>query len=153
AYFVATDVGCIAAGAVSLWLARHGLSPHTARCRVYLYCSLLTSLTVLVAVLPKSGLLLGVLLVVGAGALGVYPCYYSLVQEVSSPHVGKVTGLLATLVWAISSPVHKYFGRHVDQTQSFDIGIAIVGLTPLLGYFALSFWREPRANVGTIPNE
>ena len=49
-YFVATDLGCIAGGAVSLWLARGGLSPHAARCRVYLVCSLLTSLTVLVAV-------------------------------------------------------------------------------------------------------
>src|SRR6185503_6912116 len=27
AYFVATDIGCIAAGAVSLWLARRGLTP------------------------------------------------------------------------------------------------------------------------------
>ncbi len=113
-YFVATDIGCIAAGAVSLWLARRGLSPHTAKCRVYLFCSLLTSLTVLVAALPKGWPLLTTLLVVGAGALGVYPCYYSFVQEVSSQHIGKITGLLATLVWAISSPVHKYFGRHVD---------------------------------------
>ena len=41
-------------------------------------------------------------------------------------------------------PVHKYFGRHVDQTQSFDLGIAVVGLTPLVGYFALRlFWDKP----------
>jgi ACS family hexuronate transporter-like MFS transporter len=51
-YFVATDIGCIAAGAVSLWLARRGLTPHAAKCRVYLACSLLTALTVLVAVRP-----------------------------------------------------------------------------------------------------
>ena len=104
---------------------------------MYLFCSLLTSLTVPVAVLPKGWLLLATLLLVGAGALGVYRCYYSLVQEVSSQHVGKITGLLAMLVWAISSPVHKYFGRYVDQTQSFDLGIAVVGLTPLVGYLAL----------------
>jgi len=147
-YFVATDIGCIAAGAVSLWLARRGLSPHTAKCRVYLFCSLLTSLTVLVAALPKGWPLLATLLVVGAGALGVYPCYYSFVQEVSSQHIGKITGLLATLVWAISSPVHKYFGRHVDQTQSFDLGIAVVGLTPLVGYIALRlFWDKPKQTV------
>jgi ACS family hexuronate transporter-like MFS transporter len=142
-YFVATDIGCLAAGAVSLWLARRGLRPHTAGLRVYLVCSLLTSLTVLVAVLPKGWLLLATLLVVGAGALGVYPCYYSFVQEISARHVGKITGLLATLVWAISSPVHKYFGRHVDQTKSFDLGILLVGLTPLLGYLALwLFWDK-----------
>ena len=144
AYFVATDIGCIGAGAVSLWLARRGVSPHAARCRVYLFCSLLTSLTVLVAVLPQGWLLLATLLVVGAGALGVYPCYYSFVQEVSAQHIGKITGLLATVVWAVSSPVHKFFGRHVDQTQSFDLGIALVGLTPLLGYFALRLFWERR---------
>jgi ACS family hexuronate transporter-like MFS transporter len=105
---------------------------------------LLTSLTVLVPVLPRSWLLLATLLLVGAGALGVYPCYYSFVQEISSQHLGKMTGLLATLVWAISSPVHKYFGRHVDQTHSFDLGIAIVGLTPLVGYFALRLLWEKR---------
>lgn len=149
-YFVATDIGCIAAGAVSLWLARRGLTPHAAKCRVYLGCSLLTAMTVFVAVLPQGWPLLATLLVVGAGALGVYPCFYSFVQEISSQHVGKMIGLLGTLVWAISSPVHKYFGRHVDQTQSFDLGIAIVGLTPLVGYFALRlFWDKP---TGTLAN-
>jgi len=142
-YFIATDIGCIGAGAISLWLARRGLSPHAAKSRVYLFCSVLTSLTVLVAILPKGGLLLASLLLVGAGALGVYPCYYSFTQEISSRHVGKITGLIATIVWAVSSPVHKYFGRHVDQTHSFDLGIALVGLTPLVGYFALRlFWDK-----------
>ena len=145
-YFVATDIGCISAGAASLWLARRGFTPHAARCRVYLACSLLTALSVLVAALPQGWPLLATLLLVGAGALGLYPCYYSFVQEVSPRHIGKITGLLATLVWAISSPVHKYFGRHVDQTQSFDLGIAIVGLTPLVGYVALRFfWDVPRS--------
>src|SRR5207247_3084884 len=101
-YFVATDIGCIAAGAVSLWLARRGLTPHAAKCRVYLACSLLTALSVLVAVLPKGWPLLAALLLVGAGALGLYPCYYSFVQEISARHIGTITGLLATLVWAIS---------------------------------------------------
>jgi ACS family hexuronate transporter-like MFS transporter len=147
-YFVATDIGCLAAGAASLWLARRGLTPHAAKCRVYLACSLLTALSVLVAALPKGWPLLAALLIVGAGTLGLYPCYYSFLQEVSSQHIGRITGLIATLVWAVSSPVHKYFGRHVDQTQSFDLGIAVVGLTPLLGYFALRlFWDTPNARV------
>ena len=97
----------------------------------------------MVAILPKGWLLLASLLLVGAGALGVYPCYYSFMQEISSRHVGKITGLIATIVWAVSSPVHKYFGRHVDQTHSFDLGIALVGLTPLVGYIALRlFWDK-----------
>src|SRR5204863_1588569 len=112
-YFVATDIGCIAAGAVSLWLARRGLTPHAAKCRVFLACSLLTALSVLVAVLPHGWPLLATLLLVGAGALGLYPCFYSFVQEVSSQHVGKMIGLLGALGWAISSDVHTYVGRYV----------------------------------------
>ena len=42
-------------------------------------------------------------------------------------------------------PVHRYFGRYVDQTQSYDFGIALVGLTPLVGYAALRlFWDSPK---------
>lgn len=149
-YFVATDIGCIAAGAVSLWLARRGLTPHAAKSHVYLACSLLTALSVVVAALPHGWPLLATLLVVGAGALGLYPCFYSFVQEVSSQHVGKMIGLLGAVVWAISSPVHKYFGRYVDRTQSFDLGIAVVGLTPLVGYLALRlFWDKPKGRLGS----
>jgi ACS family hexuronate transporter-like MFS transporter len=71
------------------------------------------------------------------------------VQEVSAQHVGKITGLIAAVVWAASSPVHKYFGRYVDRTHSFDLGIAVVGLTPLVGYFALKlFWEKRGAPLG-----
>jgi ACS family hexuronate transporter-like MFS transporter len=144
-YYAATDIGCLAAGAISLWLARRGVTPHDAKCRVLLGCALLTSLSAFVAALPKGLALLGVLLLVGAGALGVFPCYYSFAQELSSRHVGKITGLLATLVWAISSPVHKYFGRMVDRSGSFDLGICLAGLAPIIGYFAVRLLWQGKA--------
>ncbi len=147
-YYAATDIGCLTAGAVSLWLTRRGITPHNAKCHVLLGCAALTSLSVFVAALPKGFALLGALLLVGAGALGVYPCYYSFAQEVSSRHVGKITGLLATLVWAISSPVHKYFGRMVDRSGSFDLGICLAGLAPLIGYVAIRLlWNKAAARV------
>src|SRR6185369_214770 len=144
AYFLATDIGCLAAGAASLCLARRGLNPHTAKRRVFLVCALLTSLTVLVAVLPKGWPLLLTLLIVGAGALGVYPCYYSFLQEVSLQHTGKIYGLNAILVWAIGSLIHTYFGRYIDKTQSFDLGIALAGLTPILGFIIFCLLWNPR---------
>ncbi len=145
AYYIATDVGCLAAGAASLWLVKRGWEVHRSRLTVFGICSLLTSLTALAALLPRGWGLLGVLLVVAAASLGLFPCYYSFTQELSMKHQGKVVGILGTVAWATSSPCQKFFGRLADQTGSFNEGIALAGLTPLLGYVALVLlWKEPK---------
>lgn len=137
AYFVATDIGCIGAGLLASRLTQLGRSVHASRLITYGLCSLLACLTCLAAFLPQGWLLLLVLLFVGAGTLGVFPCYYSFTQELSVTNLGKVTGVLSFLGWIASSPVHRYFGRYVDQTHSFDLGLALVGLGPMLGLIAM----------------
>ena len=132
AYFIATDVGCILAGAATLWLVSCGMSIHRGRVWVYAACASLAALTTVASFLPHGWSLLGVLLLVGAGTLGIFPCYYSFTQEVSAIHLGKLTGVLSFLGW-MSSPIHKFFGRLIDQTKSFDLGIALVGWAPLVG--------------------
>lgn len=154
AYYLATDVGCILAGAAALWLARRGLSAHRSRLLVYGVCACLTCLTAVAASLPQGWLLLAVLLVVGAGALGLFPCFYSMAQEIDSRHIGKATGLLGFIAWVASSPLHREFGKWIDQTGSFDRGLAIIGCVPLAGLFAvLLLWRQPAdaAAVETAP--
>ncbi|MBI2949935.1 MAG: MFS transporter [Verrucomicrobia bacterium] len=144
-YYVATDVGCLGAGAVSLWLVKRAWSVHGSRSLVYGCCAALTALTTLIVFLPRGWLLLGVLLVVGAGALGLFPCYYSFTQELSTRHQGKVTGLLGTVAWATSSPAQRFFGRLVDQTGSFDAGLALAGWLPLIALvFLWLFWESSR---------
>jgi ACS family hexuronate transporter-like MFS transporter len=144
AYYLSTDVGCILAGAAALWLARRGMAAHTSRLLVYGVCAGLTSLTVAAASLPQGWLLLGLLLVIGAGALGMFPCYYSMTQEIDSRHVGKATGVLGFVAWVASSPLHRTFGQWIDATGSFDRGLAIVGCLPLAGLVAvLLLWRAP----------
>ena len=143
-YYIATDIGCLAAGAAALWLVKRGWDVHRSRATVFGVCALMTSLTALAAVLPRGWALLGVLLVVAAASLGLFPCYYSFSQELSTKHQGKVTGILGTVAWATSSPCQKFFGRLADQTGSFNEGIALAGLTPLIGYVALMLlWKEP----------
>ena len=137
-YFIATDVGCIAAGAVALWLARRGMAVHRSRTLVYLGCALLASLTTVAAMLPQGWVLLGTLLCVGAGTLGVFPCYYSFTQEVTTTHMGRLTGMLSFLGWLASAPMQKLFGYIVDRTGSYDLNIAILGWAPLVGLVA--FW-------------
>jgi ACS family hexuronate transporter-like MFS transporter len=144
AYYIATDVGCILAGVISIWLAKRGLDAHGARRRVYATACLLTSLSVFIPWLPQGWLLLGVLLIIGGGALALFPCYYSFVQEVSATHVGRVTGLLSMWVWAVTSPLHTLFGWIADQTGSYDKGLVIAGLAPWLGVIAMKLLWDRR---------
>ena len=146
AYFLATDIGCLLAGAVSLWLVRRwGASAHGAKRTVYTGACLLTSLSVLLPWLGKGWPLLAALLLIGAGALALFPCYYSFVQELSSAHVGKLTGLLSLWVWSVTSPLHSAFGLLVDRTQSYDSGLLVAGLAPWLGVIALKvLWPQAK---------
>jgi ACS family hexuronate transporter-like MFS transporter len=143
-YFIATDVGCIIGGFVSMWLIRRrGATPHDARRMVYAGACMLTSLAVFIPMLGKGWMLLGTLLLIGAGALALFPCYYSFTQELSSKHVGRLTGILSLWVWAVTSPMHSFFGIIADRTKSYDIGLVIAGLAPWLGVISMMLlWRK-----------
>jgi ACS family hexuronate transporter-like MFS transporter len=92
--------------------------------------------------------LLAVLLLIAAGALAMFPCYYSFVQEISITHVGRLTGILSLWVWAIS-PVHPLSGLLADHIQDtahrYDPGLVVAGLLPWLGVVAMKYlWpNEP----------
>lgn len=137
AYYVSTDVGCLLAGAGALRLAKRGLSAHQARLITYAICALVTALTIVAARLDAGVGLLAILLCVGAGSLGLFPCYYSFTQEIDALRVGKVTGLLSFLGWILTAPVHPYFGRIVDETGGWSTGLACVGCVPLIGLIAM----------------
>ena len=144
-FYVATDVGCLGAGAATLWLHRRSFSIHGARVAVFFACAVLTALASVAAFLPQGWLLLGLLLLVGAGALGLFPCYHALTQELTPIHQGKVTGLAGVVAWAIGSPTHDFFGRLIDRTGSFNLGLAIGGLLPLVAFlFLWAFWNWPK---------
>ncbi|HYV27486.1 MAG TPA: MFS transporter [Candidatus Eisenbacteria bacterium] len=144
-YYIATDVGCLGAGALTLWLARRGRSVHGARSLVFLCCAFLTALTTIIAFLPKGWALLGILLLIGAGALGVFPCYYAFSQELTVRHQGMVTGITGLASWLSAGTAQKYFGRLIDRTHSFDLGLALAGCLPMVAFVALWWlWNSPR---------
>jgi MFS transporter, ACS family, hexuronate transporter len=151
-FYVASDIGCLGAGAATLWLHRRSMSVHNARVLVFLCCAALAALAVLVGILPKGWLLLAVLLLVAVGALGVFPCYHALTQEISPVHQGKITGAAGVVAWAIGSPTHHFFGRLIDRTGSFDLGLAIAGTLPLLAFVLIwAFWNSPRPTTANSP--
>jgi ACS family hexuronate transporter-like MFS transporter len=149
-YYLATDIGCFLAGGISLWLIRgRGVTPHGARRLVYAGACLMTSLSLLIPVLERGPVLLGVILVIGMGALALFPCYYSFVQELSSRYVGRLTGILSMWVWAVTSPMHSFFGRMADAVADplhrYDQGLVIAGLAPWIGVLAMHFlWGKDK---------
>ncbi len=142
-YYIFTDIGCIAAGAIAMWLVRRGCQVHQARVIVYGVCAALTALTLAAGNMGKGWPLLGVLLLIAAGSLGLFPCYYSFTQELTTKHLGKASGCLGFFGWIVSSPLQRQFGRMVDTTGSYDLSMSLVGLAPLVGVFAmLILWRD-----------
>jgi MFS transporter, ACS family, hexuronate transporter len=133
AFYVATDVGCILAGAATLWFHRVGMAVIWARWLVFALCSLLTLLSVVISFTPAGTGLMVLLLLFGAGALGLFPCYYSLSQELTIRHQGKLTGVLGAVAWFSVAPLHPLFGEYVDRTKSYDLGVAVAGCLPLVG--------------------
>jgi MFS family permease len=137
-WFVATDVGCLGAGAAALWLARRGRSVNQSRLLTFVTCSAMCFSSLALPWLPKGWLLLGVLLVAGAGALGVFPIYHAYTQDISHQHQGKVTGIAGIAAWALSPLAQKLFGRYVDETHSFDLGLAAAGCLPMIAFVLLA---------------
>jgi ACS family hexuronate transporter-like MFS transporter len=142
-WFIATDVGCLAAGALAVWLARRHLSVHGARVLVFAGCALLCAACVLVPWLGKGWLLLAVLSLAGAGALGVFPLYHAFTQDISPDHQGKITGVAGVAAWLVPAQIQKLFGVLADRTGSFDLGLAIAGFLPLLAVVPLWLFWQP----------
>ena len=65
--------------------------------------------------------------------------------------MGKTAGLLGALAWLVSSPAQKAFGRVVDETHSFDQGLAWAGIAPCIALIVLLFaWpREYTTDAGS----
>jgi MFS transporter, ACS family, hexuronate transporter len=143
AWFAATDVGCLGAGALAAWLAKRHLSVHGARAVVFAGCAALCATCVLVPWLGKGWLLLAVLALAGAGALGVFPVYHAFTQDISGEHQGKITGLAGVVTWLVAGKMQGLFGRLADRTGSFDLGLAAAGLLPVLAVIPLwLFWNK-----------
>ena len=50
---------------------------------------------------------------------------------------------LRASAWAVTSPLHSFFGMLVDRTKSYDIGLVIAGLAPWIGVLAMRLlWRK-----------
>ncbi len=140
-YNTATDIGCLSSGLLTRLLNRFGISVHGSRCIAFGICAALVAAGGLIPWLPAGPGLVLVLLMVAFGSLGLFPCYLTFSQELSTRHQGKVIGLLGSIAWVTSSPLHPLFGRWIDRTKSYDLGMALTCGLPMGAFFVLIlFW-------------
>ncbi|QDV41366.1 L-galactonate transporter [Stieleria neptunia] len=143
AWFAATDVGCLGVGAVVLWLCAKGFTATRSRQIVFTACAVLCLTMLSLPLLPKGWVLLAVLLFGGAGALGMFPLYHAFTQDISGKHQGKITGIAGVTAWFLVPPTQKLFGRLVDVTGSYDMGLAAASCLPAIAAIILwIFWRD-----------
>lgn len=145
AYYLSADLGCISAGLAVKLLTSRRVPVHASRLAVFLACALVTSLSTVAAGLQRGPLLLLLLLLVGFGSLGLFPNYYSLTQDLSTRHQGKLTGLFGFVTWVVTAEMQQWVGIHVDRTHSYSQGIFWAGLAPVIAFFALCLlWGRTR---------
>jgi MFS transporter, ACS family, hexuronate transporter len=122
---------------------------HNARAAVFAACAALCATCVLVPWLGKGWLLLTVLALAGAGALGVFPIYHAFTQDISGEHQGKITGLAGVVTWVVAAQMQPLFGRLADRTGSFDLGLVLASLLPVLAVIPLWFFWNKRDSSST----
>jgi ACS family hexuronate transporter-like MFS transporter len=153
-YYLAADVGVMSAGAASQWMSRRGFSVYSSRMWAFFGCACMTLLTSVAVFLPTGGLLTTVLLVVAFGNLGCFATYYSLAQDLSRRHQGKISGTLGTCTWLVTAAFHPIFGRYLDRTHNYDVVFGAMGWLPMLSLLAvLFFWRSRPAEVPDVAPE
>jgi len=136
-YFISTDIGCILAGALVTWLVARGWGVAGARLFGFACFAALTALAAAVPWVGSGPVMIVFLMVAGAGILGLHPYYYALVQELPARRMGLISGGLAAIGWVVSGRFQIYVGAEIEKTRSYDTGLVIVGLAPMVGLIAL----------------
>ena len=137
-YFLAADAGCLLSGALMTALLIRNWSKHNARLLGFFLFSLLTICGAAIPYVPPGILMTTLLCVTGAGILGLHPFYYSLTQELSAKHMGSLSGLLAAFGWVCSGRAQELIGKQIEADKSYETGLLMAGLAPLIGFAALA---------------
>lgn len=139
AYYIVADIGCLVSGAIATLLCRFfGFRIERARLISFVVCTIFAGLAVFATHVPPGWLQVTILLLVGAGTLGLHPHYYAAVQDLPRKHMGLMSGGLAAGTWFIVGQMQGMIGAHIKETGDYTLGMTIAGLAPLVGLVCLA---------------
>jgi ACS family hexuronate transporter-like MFS transporter len=141
-YYLVADVGSWTVGGLTLLLCRRGVGVHRSRAIAYGICAIMTMGTLAIPFLPNGWALQAGLLVVAFGALGLFPTYFALTQELSAKHQGKVSGTLGAAAHISLALIYPLEGKISDLTESYELVLGGIGVAPMAAFLIL-LWKWP----------
>jgi ACS family hexuronate transporter-like MFS transporter len=142
-FYLVADIGSWSVGLFTLLIMRAGCPGHTTRVLAYTGCCGLALVSFAVPFLPAQWQFQAAVLVFGFGALGLFPTYFAMSQEVSARHQGKVTGTLGFGAhMSLSLVMFPTQGYIIKSTGSYDEVLAAAGFFPLAA-LAITLWLWP----------
>lgn len=151
-FYAGTFIGSMATGWLTSRLPQWGWSVTQSRLAVFGLAGICTAFAAPAAYLPAGTAKLTCLLIVSLGSLGLFPIYYSLNQELSARHQGKVGGLLSFCSWIFVSYLHAKIGVLAKSDPSWHSWfMARFALLPLLALVLLIlWWRVPTSSTRDV---
>jgi ACS family hexuronate transporter-like MFS transporter len=147
-YYISAELGCFAFGFFVRWLVMRGREVHSARIIGYAVFAVITAAAAVAPYVGGAWTSVVLIILAGAGILGLHPCYYALAQELPTRHMAFLSGLLAAAGWFVVGEVQKAMGQHIQTTGSYAVGFVLAGLAPVAGLLALLLlWRPARTPV------
>ena len=142
-YYIAADVGAWTVGLFTWLTAKRFFTLHTARMTTFGVCALLVSAGSMLVPFATGSAFTAVTLLVGFGALGLFPTYFALSQELSAAHQGKVTGTLGFLNGLVMAGMSYAQGIVIDSTKSDAAVLATAGVPAVIAFaVTMGAWRQ-----------
>ncbi|QEL14477.1 MFS transporter [Limnoglobus roseus] len=146
-FYIAAEIGCLLSGVWVKLLVSRGLRVHSARLVGFTLYAAITALAAVVPLADSNSAKVSLLMVAGAGILGLHPYYYALAQELPAKWMASLSGTLAASAWFLAGFVQTQLGSYIDQTKSYALGLTIAGLAPLTGLVAVVLLWPSRGRV------
>jgi MFS transporter, ACS family, hexuronate transporter len=147
-YYLCADIGSWTVGLATIYFTKRGTSLHTCRVVGFGVCALLVLASWGLLATRDERVVQVLLLIVGFGALGLFPTYFSLSQELSAKHQGKVTGTLGCINALYLAGMYRVEGWIADRTlERYEYLLAAAGVPALLAFLVFAYdWKRSSAD-------
>lgn len=135
--FLGTDLGNIGGGGLVKFLISRGRSLRFARGATIGLSAALIVPAILVGYQDNAYVAIALLLLASIGIASITANYMAALQDISFASVGFIAGVLGAFGNMVGATLNPFIGRYVDTTGHYHLVFVLLGVLPLVGFFAL----------------